>query len=284
MSKQITDSYLITTLTNLHAGSGDTTYGIVDNQIQRDPIDDIPVIHASSLKGALRQRFADLNCASLDSLFGSDNSSRNKVKNNFRAGNHLFFEAKLLVLPVRSNVRPFFRAVSQEVLQSIRGNWEVFDFTPDSHLQSAFDFIKNLDPPSPGMATVFNQKSSVLIEDLEKPAQNQKAENGGWQNATSIFGENLTVLHHDDFKRLCKKLPVIARNKLENGLSENLFYEEVVPRQSSFYTFLLRPENDSAFEQTLAKGKHRVQVGGSATLGYGQCKFQLFPSTQNHTA
>ena len=52
-------AYIIKTKTNLHAGSGDTNFGIVDNQVQRDTISNIPVINSSSLKGAIRDHFKD---------------------------------------------------------------------------------------------------------------------------------------------------------------------------------------------------------------------------------
>jgi CRISPR-associated protein Cmr4 len=43
-------AYIIKTKTNLHVGSGDINFGIVDNEVQRDTITNLPVINASSLK------------------------------------------------------------------------------------------------------------------------------------------------------------------------------------------------------------------------------------------
>jgi len=49
--------YKYTCLTNLHVGSGDINYNIVDNEVERDPVTGLPMIHASGVKGALREYF-----------------------------------------------------------------------------------------------------------------------------------------------------------------------------------------------------------------------------------
>jgi CRISPR-associated protein Cmr4 len=43
-------AYLIQCITNLHVGSGDATYGIVDKLVQRDAVYSYPTIHSSSLE------------------------------------------------------------------------------------------------------------------------------------------------------------------------------------------------------------------------------------------
>ena len=51
-------AYKIDCITNLHVGSGDLNYNIVDNEVERDAVTGYPVIHASGLKGALREHFS----------------------------------------------------------------------------------------------------------------------------------------------------------------------------------------------------------------------------------
>ncbi|MCS4455235.1 RAMP superfamily CRISPR-associated protein [Clostridium botulinum] len=46
--------YTIRCLTNMHVGSGDASYTLIDNQVQRDVITGFPTINSSSLKGSLR--------------------------------------------------------------------------------------------------------------------------------------------------------------------------------------------------------------------------------------
>lgn len=77
------------------------------------------------------------------------------------------------------------------------------------------------------------------------------------------------------FKELVNELPVLSRNHLENGVSQNLWYEEVVPREARFGFVLLAPENDGYLE-TFESIVHEkvIQVGANATIGYGLCHFQ----------
>ena len=60
-------------------------------------------------------------------------------------------------------------------------------------------------------------------------------------------------------------LPIIARNTLDDdGKSQNLWYEEVVPHKSIFYFAIMTPDDDIAD----LDGKI-VQFGGSASIGQG---------------
>ena len=72
--------------------------------------------------------------------------------------------------------------------------------------------------------------------------------------------------------------PVLARNQLENGISNNLWYEEIVPHKSIFYLIILAPENDeeefSDFDKALTGKGIAVQFGGNATIGYGYTKIK----------
>jgi len=49
--------YKITAMTNMHVGSGDMNFGVIDKLVQRDSLTGYPVIYSSSLKGALREFF-----------------------------------------------------------------------------------------------------------------------------------------------------------------------------------------------------------------------------------
>lgn len=51
--------YYINCLTNLHVGSGDVNFNTIDNEVERDPVTGYPTIHASGIKGALRQFFVE---------------------------------------------------------------------------------------------------------------------------------------------------------------------------------------------------------------------------------
>ncbi|MDO4691973.1 MAG: type III-B CRISPR module RAMP protein Cmr4 [Porphyromonadaceae bacterium] len=81
------------------------------------------------------------------------------------------------------------------------------------------------------------------------------------------------VESHEDHGKLVeatKELPVIARNKLNNGESQNLWYEEVVPAGSCFVFFVSGPEEYfDEFDKEL--DGQLVQIGANGSVGYGFC-------------
>ena len=82
----------------------------------------------------------------------------------------------------------------------------------------------------------------------------------------------IRVISEEEFRTIA--LPVLARNKLENGKSVNLWYEEVVPHKSLFSFVVLAEDADKALLDAFVEkvnGKI-IQFGGNASIGYGLCK------------
>lgn len=256
-----TDAYLITCLTNMHVGSGEANYGVVDNLVQRDPITDIPIIHSSSLKGALREFFKDEwgeNSDKLNYVFGAD-TQRNK-NDESQVGNYKFFDANLVILPVRSINKPFYRATANFVLQEIKEK------------ANALGVELNINPFSAekGKPKVETGNENSVLEDFTTEC-GLSIDN----EIRKILGDDIALFHDDDFKELARRLPVIARNQLENGESKNLFYEEVVPRESRFVFFVSKTEDNEKVKQTdfdNALQNNIIQIGGNASIGYGYTK------------
>lgn len=271
-----TDLYLIHCLTNLHAGSGESTYGIVDKEVQKDPIEGIPVIHASGLKGAFRELFDYHSNASMETIFGTDtNPSKRANPDKLSAGKYYFVEARMLFLPVRSSRQPFFIATSQEILQRLLDEQDYFGTEKGETLSGAFaELLKEENKPQKGRPIIFsNENGSVYIDEYEadvKPSVSMTF--GDWP----VDNNNITLIHHDDLKNVCKRLPVIARNFLENGISGNLWYEEIVPRNTLFYFFISKPADDTSFETQMSALGNRIQLGGNASVGYGLSKLIKF--------
>ena len=292
MNKYITDLYVIRTLSNLHAGSGDTNYGIVDKQVQRDPVEELPVIHSSGLKGAFRELFADFYSNSNDPdhkanevvhIFGSD-SKRDEAA-GLQSGSYKFFDARLLALPARSNVFPYCMATSVERLLQFKNDINLFESGFKS-LHNAIDTIAQATNIKEGKPVLYVPDKTRLpnnynfVDEWNVDLKNKSKEIEELEN---LLGENICLMHHKDLKELAAKLPVIARNKLDNGISENLWYEEVVPKESRFYFLVSHPDLTDAnglakfndlFNETLKKTQinHLVQIGGSSSVGYGLCK------------
>lgn len=271
MPAQTCDWYLLQCLTHLHAGRGDTNYDIVDKEVQRDPIENLPVIHASSLKGAFREWFKNQRAVDgnvVNTIFGND--SKRNGNQELKQGSHQFFEARLLALPVRSSHLPYFLATSKEVLVDCFDQLSSFGipYSPADDLVTA---LRTLDPQpeEPLALTPQTLTGDLYLDEFKaKPVVNETVR----QALKTILGyEHIALFNHTTLKEVAERLPVIARNNLENGRSVNLWYEEIVPRQSRFSLFVRHPDTEAEFDQTLSAAGGRVQVGANATIGYGQC-------------
>ena len=262
-------------------GSGDNNFGLIDNQVQRDIINKRPTINASSLKGALREAFQKHEDKSqfIKYVFGS-----HPVKdrgNDSQKGAYTFLAANLLVMPLRANTKAFFRATSPEIIKELIAMLEVFDIEL-KELEFLKAFIKENEPKE-GSPIIFEKLKDTVIEDLDKAVY----KTFDMSELSSLLGENVALLHNVDFNRYANSLPVIARNHLENGESQNLWYEEVVPRESRFYFVTTKPTNlDSLdrdrierFEGMLHTDK-MIQIGANATIGYGYCQIKKVSSNE----
>ncbi len=256
-------AFLIQTLTPLHVGSGDASFGIIDNLIQRDTVSGYPTIHSSSLKGALREYFSSAHKKEngfLTHIFGSESTDKESKPGSMR-----FYEGWCLALPLRSQEVPYVLALSHETLSHLNDMLRLHRFEP----------IIELDPNQ----TYSTVQTQTEFGDLER--------NDDLKELKELLEyEHIAVVSHKIFDEISKNLPVIARNKLENGKSVNLFYEEVVPRRSYFYTFFSYPtvlnEHDQkdiqnyykSFFELLSSNDPLIQLGANGSIGYGMCRFK----------
>jgi CRISPR-associated protein Cmr4 len=262
------DLYTITTLSNLHVGSGDINFDIIDNQVQRDAITTLPTIHSSSLKGAFREASGEGNYTNY--VFGPDNGSND----SHQTGAFHFFEASLLARPVRSNKKPYFMATSVGVIENFLTFLEDFEIEIDAEIKSTLEALRKITVQK-GTPLIFENLNDTILEDFEAKS------NGLDVSVLETFlGKNLALFADEDFKTL--SLPVLARNYLEDGVSKNLWYEEVVPKKSKFYFAIAKPTNLdeadkqdklNAFEKRFDNSSY-VQFGGNKSIGYGYSKVE----------
>lgn len=222
-------------LTNMHPGSGDSFYGAVDKLVQRDATTNRPTIHSHSLKGALREYFEETvkaDAVFINRIFGSPVSERDQSK--VKPGAYRFFSADLLALPV-----PDIAA----------DRWD----TPFRLAVAPGDLKRCAD------------KLMLLgCTDWKDEMALKKA----------LELEGTAIRTDEDFPRLfgehTEELPLVARNCLDNGKSENLWYEELVPRES---IFVFAVQADAVKKDMDLFVKHLdnqvFQIGANATVGYG---------------
>ncbi|UCN01255.1 type III-B CRISPR module RAMP protein Cmr4 [Sulfurimonas sp. SWIR-19] len=258
--------YTIKTLTNLHVGSGDINFNIIDNQVQKDAISNLPNINSSSLKGAFREHFSQRGKSFVNYVFGPPNSS-----NEHQSGAYSFFEAKLLARPVRSNKKPYVLASSPEVIEEFLSMLQTLGVVLEEELIKQFQWLAS--QRLKNEALYFGTLEDMVIEDNAHVKKSDEA----ITKVQEFFGEEFLLMCHQDFCEL--DLPVNARNALENGISQNLWYEEVVPSKTLFYFFIAKPNNiDASDEDNVAKfdrsfeKEEIIQIGANKTIGYGVCE------------
>ncbi|MEO1808059.1 MAG: type III-B CRISPR module RAMP protein Cmr4 [Bacteroidota bacterium] len=274
--------YRITSHTNIHVGSGKQSYGIIDNLVQRDALTSLPIINGSSLKGALREYCTIMRGGPTDPLieyvFGKEST---RVDKDNDAGKYRFFDGRLLTLPVRSNALPFFRLTAPELLQSMSQFLKEMGYLLSGPAQTELQQIARLSV-SPQSALHFDgnlSQQTIYLEDFTHQAQHHSGTT--FHHLDNFLGKDLALINQKDLEELAddNHLPVMARNSLEDGRSTNLWYEQVLPRQTSFYTVFLAPEEKEGktnylheFEDLL-KQQPLIQIGANASIGQGYCEF-----------
>lgn len=269
-----TDIWILRALTNLHAGSGDADFGIVDKHVQRDPVTGMPTIFASSIKGALRQVFDLYSKGNTENIFGSDN--RGNSNKSLKQGTYTFHNAKLLALPVRSTQNFYYLATCPEILEEMAEDLSRYLGDKADNVCNKLKSLAGTGQNGP--VYLGTLVSGLQLEDI-RPQAAAWPENLSKADATikMLFGSTgrLAVVPGEKFAELVSALPTIARNHLDNGISTNLWYEEIVPRESRFYLPISRTVSSDEIEPGLLKAeiKSIVQIGGNATVGYGQCEW-----------
>ena len=271
---------------NLHVGSSSENYGIIDNLVQRDAATGFPCINASSLKGALREYCENYlggpgnRGEMIKYIFGTDKrESDDASPSALQAGNYRFLGADLLPIPVRADDTPYLLATCPALLK------QVSDLVSRFGYQFKDAWINGLLALTIPAATegVAIGRGPVNIE-LDEPATLQAQPGFSVSaGAAKMMGNQFVLLKDEQMAVLCSdyNLPVIARNSLNDGWSENLWYEQVLPRYSKLVFGVLYPRKDSYIDQfTAAITSFPVQIGGNASVGYGFCSIESIEIVQ----
>ena len=225
-------------LTNMHVGNGDVNFNIIDNEVERDVTTGYPTINSSGVKGALREYFEKNGLGEIEEIFGGDGKNGNTSPGKLR-----FLNADMLAMPVRAS----------------QGN-EAYYLVSTEEAVSAY-----------------TEKQALFLE-MKPEAEKKSVEAGkavegfAVKEAVTVLGKDIYLLPEESFRKI--SLPVLARNKLDNGKSVNLWYEEVVPHKSLFSFAVLAEETDAKVLTSFVEAVNGkiVQFGGNASIGYGLCK------------
>jgi CRISPR-associated protein Cmr4 len=120
-----------------------------------------------------------------------------------------------------------------------------------------------------GMAEV--DLDNVTLQDFERKPNNL-------DHAQKILGDSIALLSDKEMAELVSdfRLPVIARNNLEDGRSTNLWYEQVLPRETRMAFLVLYPKDEKSRFSDFKKAIEAfpVQIGANASVGYGFCTIE----------
>ena len=248
--------YKIECLTNLHAGSGDINYNIIDNEVEKDPVTGYPMIHSSGIKGALRDHFKGiLSESKLAEVFGKPGNDENTLVSG---GKYKFLDACILARPLRAESAEFaslpvfsLAMVNQFIRLCTAFGKPVNGGNPIEAIEFGDNkFLVNCN----GIKSIEGERTAKLsAEDAEK-----------FKFLEDIIGKNFAVAKNiNEFD-----LPVLARNCLVEG-HENLWFEEVVPHSSIFFFAIFAPDDEQEFALEF---NDIVQFGAHSSIGRGYCK------------
>lgn len=252
--------YKITCVTNLHVGSGEANFDVIDNTVEKDPVTELPTINSSGVKGALRQYFVERGVKSKDitDIFGSSpkesaevetviktEEGKEKSKNEPKTipGQVKFYQADLLARPARASKgdKSYYMVTSAEAIAQ--------------HIQKMKIF------------------ADTDINAVPKNCVEVGVEGITAEKEIELLNESFKMIEDVELRDM--PLPVLARNQLEDGISNNLWYEQVVPHKSIF-TFAVSSESAkilNTFAKVVEENPY-IQFGGNASIGYGLCKVE----------
>jgi CRISPR-associated protein Cmr4 len=274
--------------TPTHVGSG-SDLGAVDLPIQRERHTSFPKFEASSLKGALRERFeARVNTKnySIESInihlaFGYDptneiEENKEKFKGTFEtqfAGALAFTDSRILFFPIKSMKGVYAYITCAEVLNKLKDDLEMINAT---EYAAQIKAIKGLCKEQPGRNECFSNSQSlvlgkegqyrVVLEEYAFRVENEDeaAINSGIEALQTLLpdgfadlSEKLIVLKNDDFRDFVNlSTEVITRTKIDNATGTvatgALFTEEYLPEESILYSLIMA---SPIFQKSEAKKK-----------------------------
>ncbi len=271
-------AYFIETLTNTHVGSGDTSFGIVDKAIQKDPVTRLPVFHPTSIKGAVRDHFyayldeneqakgsmnvkkftylslfGSQEIESLDKIEGVDNE-KELMRQAPQQGLLKFYEARLLTLPLRSSERVYQNATAPSVVLDYLDILSRFDVGADpekiASVRALFlEIQKAMDQMDKSEFIVFGDQTTPvpIVEEYENgvvfPLTKEQASPLpsllSPRPPENDYIASLAVFKDAIFSQICETgLPVIARNSLDEHGISKNLFYEEVLPRRSVLWFM----------------------------------------------
>ncbi len=270
--------------TPIHPGAG-RDLGVVDLPVAREAATDYPVIVGSGVKGGFRDAARKMWKSETNGSADTQAKDAAEVQRLFgqqvEAGQLLFSDARLLLLPVRSLTGQYRWLTCPHILERLQRdlrrtlNHDVnLSLTIRSNGSDRCALANDAAPEGGGFAQLFLEEWQLTVTG--------GIPNGVKELLTSLvkhketrdrIAAQLVIVSNDDFAWFARySLSVQARNVLdvEKKTSKNLWYEETLPPDTLMYTVLQERHEDalSTFQKMLDHNSY-VQLGGNETVGQG---------------
>lgn len=247
--------------TPIHPGTG-RGMGVVDLPVAREASTGYPVIVASSLKGAFRDKAKTVGMDDMDARFGKQD----------HAGDLVVSDGRLLLLPVRSLTASFRWATCPHLIERYRRDLARAGLP----LQPEVPAVECHSVLTAGEGDLFLEERQFGIaggppEDLAASIAPLLLH----EETRGRLPSRIAVLHDDDFAWFARYgLAIQARNVLADDgskRSKNLWYEETLPPDTVMYALVAAREGETlgALGTLFPAADPYVQVGGNETIGHG---------------
>jgi CRISPR-associated protein Cmr4 len=290
--------FIYRAISPLHCGAAEGSGGI-DLPVARERTTGHPIIPASSLKGVWRDCCKSFwpEKEEVKIAFGSDPEAGDANKKRFYAGCLGFTDAQILFLPVRASSGTFAmitcplqvrRYIELRCLSGLAdrkdGGMEIY-----GPAENTFSPLSKKHPFSRNGALIFLEDEELEISTVATVTSDKWiASLPSGSDIPERLRKRTALVSDEVFKWFCRNgLEVVAHNILKEGKqSDNLWYEEVVPYDSIFFSLVLTsPPHQSGEERTNDNGKYLkklantivpfFQVGGHETTGRGLMEVTL---------
>ena len=247
--------------TPIHPGTG-RGVGVVDLPVAREASTDYPVIVASSLKGALRDKATAMGMGDMEARFGEPD----------HAGDWIVCDGRLLLLPVRSLTASFRWATCPHLIERYRRDLARAGLP----LQPEVPAVECRSVLTAGEGDLFLEERHFRI--ANGPPQDLAASIAPLllhEETRNRLASRIAVLNDDDFAWFARYgLAIQARNNLSDDgakKSRNLWYEETLPPDTIMYALIAARGDEAlgALDTLFPAADPYVQAGGNETIGHG---------------
>ena len=250
--------------TSIHPGAG-RSMGVVDLPVAREASTHYPVLVGSSLKGALKDKAAEVAPQHVNERFGSPE----------RAGDLLVADARLLLLPVRSLTTAFRWVTCPHLVERYARDLRRAGLTPPpAPVVNRDEVLTTRREEADGDSLFLEERQFTVAGEPDDALVSSIGPLLLHADTRGRLKSQLAVLHDDDFAWFVRYgLALQARNVLddETKQSKNLWYEETLPPDTVMHA-LIAARTPAALETVSALFPEEdpyLQAGGNETVGQG---------------